>query len=234
MIRNFFTTALRNLTRNKTYAFINISGLAVGIAVCLTIFLIIRFETSFDTFHAKREQIYRVVTKFSDPSGVSYSAGVPVPLPVALRQDYPQLPAVAAIFGDNNAQIQVLNEENQIVKKFKEETGVFFTEPSFFAVFDFPWLAGDPATALRDPNTAVLTKATAEKYFGSWQVAIGKTIKRNDRNILTITGVLENPPANTDFQFKVVVSYPTLSNYGSDDWGTVNSNHMCNILLPPG
>ncbi|MBD0368781.1 MAG: ABC transporter permease, partial [Flavisolibacter sp.] len=154
MFRNYLKTAFRNLQRNKSYAVINVLGLAVGIAVCLIIFLIVQFELSFDQFHTKKERIYRVITQFNDPTGVFYSAGVPFPLPRALKNDFPQLKQVAAIYGDNNTQIQVLNEGGEIEKKFREESGVFFTEPAFFKIFDFKWLSGHPATALAEPNSA--------------------------------------------------------------------------------
>ena len=89
MIKNYFKTALRNLLRNKTYAMINITGLAVGIASCLLIFLVIQFETSFDTFHKKKDNIYRVVSEFHSPDGVFHSPGVPFPVTDALRIDFP-------------------------------------------------------------------------------------------------------------------------------------------------
>ncbi|MBD0285995.1 MAG: ABC transporter permease, partial [Flavisolibacter sp.] len=232
MFRNYFKTAFRSLQRYKSYSIINILGLAIGIAVCLIIFLIVQFELSFDRFHTKKDRIYRVLTQFNDPTGVSYSAGVPFPLPRALKNDFPQLEQVAAIYGDDNTQIQVLNESGGIEKKFKEETGVFFTQPSFFEIFDFTWLSGSPATALAEPNSAVLTKETADKYFGNWKEAIGKTFKRNNGKTFKVTGILDDVPKNTDFQFKVIGSYNTLNSSTSDDWVTVSSNNMCYLLLP--
>ncbi|MBA2562318.1 MAG: ABC transporter permease, partial [Chitinophagaceae bacterium] len=102
MLRNFFKTAFRSLKRNKSYSLINIIGLGVGIAVCLMIFLIIQFETSFDRFHSKKDRIYRVLTELRNPSGTNYNKGVPLPLPATLKQDFPQLEKVAAIYADNN------------------------------------------------------------------------------------------------------------------------------------
>lgn len=232
MFRNFFKTAFRNIRRNKAYSLINITGLGVGIAICLMIFLIIQFETSFDGFHSKKDRIYRVLTEFRDPSGNSFSAGVPFPLPATLRQDFPQLEKVAAIYADKNTLLSVMDDgEQKATKKFKEEDGVFFTEPSFFEIFDFEWLSGDPASALNDPLSIVLTKEIAEKYFGSWKNAIGKTINRNNKKLLKVTGILGSVPRNTDFQFKAIASYKTFMN-PSDDWATVNSNNVCYVLLP--
>src|SRR4051812_24155136 len=121
MIKNYFKTAWRSLLRNKSYAAINIIGLAIGIASCLLIFLIIRFETSFDNFHSKRASIYRVVTAFSNPDGVHLSGGTPLPLAEGLRIDFPQLKQVAAIFRNDGSHYSVGNSsKGEAIKKFKE------------------------------------------------------------------------------------------------------------------
>src|SRR6476620_3557708 len=170
MFKNYFKTAFRNITRNRTYTFINIAGLAVGIAVCMMIFIIIQFQTSFENFHSKKDRIYRVLTEYhhSDAPDIFYGRGVPAPLPAALKTNFPQAERVAVIYSEGNDQIQVLDDNGQPVKKFKEEQGVFFTEPSLFDIFDFKWLAGSP-TSLNNLNSAVITKTIAEKYFGDWQ-----------------------------------------------------------------
>ncbi|MEP6614929.1 MAG: ABC transporter permease [Ginsengibacter sp.] len=232
MIRNFFKTAIRNLLRNKTYTTINILGLALGLSVCLIIFAIISFETGFDKFHHKKDRIYRVLTEFHDVTGVNTSAGVPFPLPQAIKAEYPQLEKVTSVFSNGNDQIIILDDKDNLQNKFKEETGVFFTDPSFFEIFDFPWITGTPSS-LNEPNNAALTKSTAIKYFGDWKKAIGKTIRRNNKQDLKISGIIQDPPANTDFQLKIVVSFKTMKN-PTDDWGSVSSSMGCYILLPPG
>jgi ABC-type transport system, involved in lipoprotein release, permease component len=231
MFKNYFKTAIRNLTRNKTYTAINVFGLAIGVAVCLIIFLVIRFETSFDTFHKKKDRIYRVISEFHDANGVNTNSGVPFPLPKTLRADFPQLEKVSAIYSPGEVQTEVLDSDGQISKKLKEKTGAFFTEPDFFAIFDFKWLTGSPSS-LADPNTAALSKTTAEKYFGDWKMAIGKTLKMDNRWDLKIIGILEDVPANTDFQFKIVASFKTLKAAASTDWVTVSSSMGCYFLLP--
>ncbi len=232
MFKNYLKTAFRNLSRNKSYTAINVFGLGAGIAICLILFLIVQFESSFDNFHKKKDRIYRVLTEFKDPSGDNFSAGVPFPLPAALRNDFPQLDKVSSVYADENTLLTIMDEKNKKpINKFKEEKGVFFTEPPFFDIFDFTWIEGNPQS-INEPNTAALTEETAEKYFGSWKNAIGKTIKRNNKKLLKITGILANPPANTDFQFKVVISNKTSNNYNSDDWVTVSSSQECYVLLP--
>lgn len=232
MFKNYLKTAIRNLTRNKTYTSINVFGLATGIAVCLIIFLVIRFETSFDTFHKNKDRIYRVITEFHDDNGTSYNSGVPFPLPRTLRTDFPQVEKVAAIYNDSNEQLAILNSSGGVVKKFKEQTGVFFTEPDFFDIFDFKWLTGS-ASSLAEPNTAVVTKTIAEKYFDDWKQAVGKIVRLEDKKELKITGVIDDVPANTDFQFKVVGSFKTLEAASRNDWVSVSSDMGCYLLLPP-
>lgn len=231
MIKNYFKSAFRNLLKNKTYTSINVSGLAIGIAVCLIIFLVIQFETSFDTFHKKKDRVYRVLTEFHDANGINPSQGVPAPLARALRNDFPQLEKVTSIYSVGDDQIAIVDESGHIIKKFKEETGVFFTEPEFFDIFDFKWMTGNPAS-LSEPNTAALTKSTAEKYFGDWKQAVGKMIKRNNKQDFKIAGIIEDVPANTDFQLKVIASFKTLKSATSTDWQTVSSAMECYLLLP--
>ncbi|HEY6974933.1 MAG TPA: ABC transporter permease, partial [Chitinophagaceae bacterium] len=237
MFKNYFKTAFRNLVRNKNYTIINIAGLAVGIAVCMVIFIIIQFQTSFDNFHSKKDRIYRVLTEYhhADAPDIFYGPGVPLPMPQGLRTAFPQIEQVTTIYTEGNDQLLVLDNSGQTVKKFKEEKGVFFTEPSFFNIFDFPLLAGSYST-LKDPNNALLTKEIAEKYFGDWKSAIGKVIRWNNSEVLKVTGILATIPANTDFQLKVVIAYGT--GYTKDflkstNWDGTGSTYGCYILLPP-
>jgi putative ABC transport system permease protein len=239
MFKNYFKTAFRNLSRHKNYTIINISGLAAGIAVCIIIFIIIQFHLSYDNFHKKKDRIYRVLTEYhhADAAEIFYGYGVPIPMPAGIRNNFPQVEKVAPIYSEGNDQILVLDNNGQSIKKFKEQKGVYVTEPSFFEIFDFPLLAGNPATVLKDPNSAVLTKEIADKYFGDWRTAVGKTIKWNNHDVLKITGVLATIPPNTDFGLKVVISYGTgrTANFAkSNDWGSTGSSFGAYILLAPG
>ena len=230
MLENYLKTAGKNLRSHKSYVAMNTIGLAVGIAACLLVFLLIQYETSFDNFHKNKERIYRVVSAIKTANGIDYSKGSAYPVAEALRTDYPQLEYVARTYGRDNQQITVVNDQvGGAQKKFKEN--VFFAEPEFFDMFNFPLLAGDSKTALSEINTAVISQETAKKYFGDWHTAIGKFIKyNNDKNkICKITGVLENIPANTDFPLEVVFSFKTSDTEegAKDDWsgqdGTLNT-----------
>lgn len=237
MIRNYIKTAWRNLVRNKSYAAINITGLAIGIAACLLIFLIVTFETSFDNFHTKKDQIYRVISTVPASNGGGFISGVPVPVADGLRAEYPQLKGVVNIFQSGGSHFTISDKSNNS-KKFKEDF-TFFVDPQFFDMFDFAWLAGDKKTALNEPNTVVLTQDEAEKFFGDWHSAIGKTIKFETNNNLKVTGILKNMPANTDFPLKVVISFATQKLKGffyavhKTDWVSISGQYYCFILLPP-
>ena len=235
MIRNYFLNFFRNLSRHRSYTTINITGLTTGIAVCLLIFVIIRFETSFDGYHAKADRLYRVLTEYHHEGGpIFYGAAAPMPLPSVIKTAIPNLKMSSGIYASGDDQILVLDNKGQTEKKIKEKKGLFAVEPDFFRMFDFPWLAGDPGSSLKDPHSAVLTKETAIKYFGDWQNALGRTINV-DNMLMKVTGILATIPANTDFQFKIVVPYgPLLGFNAGDDWSGSSGTHDCYILLPQG
>ncbi|HEY4198727.1 MAG TPA: ABC transporter permease, partial [Mucilaginibacter sp.] len=246
MFKNYLKIARRNLVRNKSYAAINITGLAVGIAVCMVIFIIIQFQTSFDNFHAKKDRTYRMLTEFQyEGSGnINYKTAIPFPMPVGLKTAFPQIEQVAPIFVSHDDQLLILDNNGNTEKDFKEQHGVFYMDPSFFKIFDFPILAGSYAS-LKDPNNVLLTKETAEKYFGDWKKAMGRTIKlqmggymfEHGVDLLKVSGILASIPANSDFQMKVVVSYGTgfTGDYlsKSNDWDGNVGGFGCYILLPP-
>src|ERR1700733_3584595 len=109
MIKNYLKTAWRSLLRNKSYAAINVAGLAIGIAACLLIFLVVHFETSFDNFHAYKDHIFRVITVNSGADGISHDSGVPLPIGEGLRADFPELKQVAEIFQNDGSHCSVQN-----------------------------------------------------------------------------------------------------------------------------
>ena len=234
MIKNYLKTALRNLKRNKSYAVINVAGLAVGIAASLLIFLIIQFETSFDNFHKKKDNIYRIGSKFETQDGADYSDGVSFPVAEAVRVDFPQIKEVASIFRQGN---QITIEQGNGQSKKLTEDNFYYAEPQFFKMFDFGWLKGSAESSLNDPHGAVLTQATAEKYFGDWQNAIGKTFTYANKTIYKVSGILQNAPANSDFPFAVIVPYSALKNTNVNsnltDWVSTFGGAYTFVVLPP-
>jgi putative ABC transport system permease protein len=243
MFKNYFKTAFRSLIGNRNYTIINIAGLAVGIAVCMMIFIIIQFQTSFDNFHSKKDRIFRVLTEYHNADAVKTGKDVPFPLPDGLKITFGQIEQVAPVWASHNDNLQI-PENNGTLKTFKENKGVFFLGPSFFKMFDYPLLAGS-YESLKDPNNVFLTKEIAEKYFGDWETALGKTINlkaggslfSHSTDVLKVTGILETIPANTDFQLKLVVAFGTGItgfNLKNTDWqDRTNSDFGCYVLLPP-
>jgi putative ABC transport system permease protein len=233
MFKTYLTTAIRNLSRHKANATINVAGLMVGFAAFLVIFIVIGFEKSFDDFHPAKKNIYRVVRIGKNPANREYRTGVPFPVTLGLRADLPQLANAAAIASDGNVQVNILAPDGSTQKRFKEQNGVFFAEPNFFQVFNFPLVEGDIKTALKEPNTALLTKEIAAKYFGDWRTAIGKTLKL-DGTLTKITGILNTLPVNTDFPLKVVISYATLMTYvDMKNWANISDENYCFVQLTP-
>jgi predicted permease len=232
MFKNYFLTAIRNFRRNKSYSLINTLGLSVGIAACFLIFLVVQFESSFDDFHPKKNSIYRVGTEFHTQDGISYSDGVSFPVANGLRLDFPQIKEVASIFRNSG---QVTIEDGTAQKKLQEDY-FFYAEPQFFNMFNFPFLSGSAKTSLNNPNNAVLTQATAEKYFGNWRSAIGKTIMYENKNLYTVTGIIKNIPSNSDFPLSVVVPYSALQQTGIknnlNDWVSTFGGAYTFVVLP--
>lgn len=252
MFKNYFKTAFRSLIRNRNYTIINIAGLAVGIAVCLLIFIIIQFQTSFDNFHAKKDRVFRVLTEshHADAGNITYAKNVPFPMPNGLKAEFPQLQQIAPVYASHNDELQVLDDNGAPVKNFKEQSGVFYTSPSFFNMFNFPLLAGSHES-LKDPNNVLLTKEIAETYFGDWKTAMGKTIRitgyysmgaalfQFPANALKVSGILATIPANTDFQLKLVIAWGTDftgdAQYGFQQpgWDGSAPDFGCYVLLAP-
>lgn len=240
MFKNYFHVALRNAFRHKSYSLVNVLGLAGGLAVCLLIFLVVRYESSFDNWHAKRDHIYRVVSLFKFPTGPDYEPGVAFPTASTLRKDYPQLKSVASLVSFGPTQVNPIGESEAggAPKMFKEPGGVLYAEPAFLSMFDFGFTAGDRERALQEPNTVLLTQAAALKYFGGWQQAMGKALKLENGLLVRVTGILNDPPPNTDFPLKVLVSYSSLQHTWvssfNNNWTATFAQHYCFVELPDG
>jgi putative ABC transport system permease protein len=239
MFKNYFKIAWRNLLRNKSYATINVTGLAIGIAACLLIFLIVQYETSFDGFHTQKDSIYRIVSVSSGPDGVHPGAGTPMPLLEGLKLDFPQVKQMGNIMKNDGSHYAVGDGRNTgSLKKFKEDLA-YYADPGFFKIFDFKWLAGDKNTALAEPNAIVLSRNEADKFFGDWHTAVGKIIRYENKRDLKVTGIFEDTPPNTDFPMKLAVSWITLVgkdgdlNGNAQDWVSSFGDRNCYVILPP-
>jgi putative ABC transport system permease protein len=194
------------MKKHKGYTFINIAGLAVGIACTILIFLWVKDELSYDRFHENADRIYRVVASTSD-DGVPTNANGSFGVGPALKKDFSEIIETVRIrkMGQNVKRYIGYKD-----KKFYESR-FFFAEPTIFTVFDFPLIKGDPTTALDDPNSIVLTEAMAKKYFGN-EDPIGKIIEADPYNdgelmLFRITGIAKNTPSHSHFHFDFIASY---------------------------
>lgn len=232
MFKNYFVTTIRKLSRQKNYTAINVLGLALGMACCLFIFLIIQYELRFDRFHSKFDHIYRIVTDEKINDIVSETMGSPIPMAAALRQDFPNLEKVAVVFGNYGGLFAVAQDDGT-VQRIQENERVAFVEPEFFEIFDFPWIAGDPKS-LAEPNGVALTEEFAQKFFGNAD-PLGRTIRMDNQFDLKVIGVVKNFPSHTDFPFSVLISWKTLPQTGWDveAWGNLSSNVNTYVVLPP-
>jgi len=236
MFKNYFKTAWRNIVRNKAFSLINITGLSIGMAASLLLFIVVEYEMSYDRFQPNHDRIYRVVTQDKFDKDITYNSGIPVAALKALRTDLPhiQFGALKSIYG---SQVTIPSAGNASGDKFILKTGIFFIEPEIFNIFHYDWLAGG-TDALKDPNNIVLDERTATTYFGNWQQAMGKTMVLDNAITLKVSGILKNAPANTDLPLSVLVSYETLKLHGdayyhSDNWNSTSSNFNIFALLPP-
>lgn len=229
MLKNYFKTALRNLARRKGHAAINIAGLVAGFAAFLVIFLVVNYENSYDDFHSNKKSVYRVIRAGRSGDNRDYRTGVPFPVSFALRTDFPQLKRVASFYSSPNEQISIPQAGLPGGRNFKEKR-IFAADPEFFSMLDFKLTTGS-FKSMGEPNTVLLTKEMAAKYFGDWQSAMGQTINMG-RIGLKVTGILENPPSNTDFPLNIVVSYATLVEHANmDDWGGIDDSNYCFVQL---
>ena len=219
MFKSYFIVAWRNLIRRKTYAVINILGLSVAICVCIVIFLITHYELSTDAFHPDKERIYRVVEVVRDHNGhVEEAASVPADLSLAAHDKLTGVEDIAS-YALYSAKIGVwdgggkgIRYDNQIEGTRLPSTLLAGTE--YFRVFPYEWLAGNSSTALTAPNTVVLTKASALKFFGNVppEQLIGQDMVFNDSLIVRITGIIKDWTSHTDHPFTEFISYSTHDN----------------------
>ncbi|HEY0743428.1 MAG TPA: ABC transporter permease [Chryseosolibacter sp.] len=207
MFQNYYTVFTRTFIKQKGYSFLNVFGLAIGIACFLLIALYIKDEYSFDRMHSKADRIYRIHEIFEADGVGERSASQPFPVAEALKNDYNgQVVETVRFFNFQAPTLAVATTDN--TKEFNEGR-LFFTDSTFFNVFDFKLLKGDPKTALSETHTVVLTESTSRKYFGDAD-PVGKFLKFQGNTNLMVTAVMEDVPVNTHFQFDFLVSFETL------------------------
>jgi len=238
MFKNYFKTALRSFSKNKVTTAINVLGLSIGISSALIIFMVIQYDFSFDKYEPGKENIYRIVT---DGDGWKNS-GVPVPLHQNM-QGISGIQNISAIlqFNDENIKVSIPKGNNRTLQNFKKQEGIVFTSDAYFSIFPHQWIAGNEKTALGNPNKVVLSESYAKRYFPgiSPDKLIGRTIAFSDTILTSITGIVQDLKANSDFEYKIFISLPTIAattlkkNYSWDEWDNTNSNFQTIVKLYP-
>jgi len=222
MVKNYLKIALRSLLKNKVYAFLNIFGLTVGITCSLLIFLYVQDEVTYDGNHSQADNIYRVSCEYFLPNDGGSEKWAPISAYVAqyFVSDYPEILESVRFQRNTNIVVQKTGQ----TERFYET--VVYADSNVFNVFDYDLLEGNPLTALKEPNTGVISKTTALKYFGRTDV-IGETLELPDfQYLLTVTGVLDKIPSNTHLKFDMLVSFETLRAAGrvSPTWWNFNTH----------
>ncbi len=233
MLKNYFITAIRNVIHQKGSALINIAGLTLGITCSLILFLMVKHILSFDTYHTKKDRIYRVVSQTEGNKGKRQSSGIPPVLPDAFRSDFPEAEEVVFTTYRSDAMVTIPQPSPLEPKKYMEESGIVYTEPAFFKIFDRPMLIGEAERALDEPNEAIISKRWALKYFGKEDAR--NEILKFDTIEYKVTAVMEDFPSNTDFPFDLMLSYSTIKSENEKaGWNSVWSDEHCYFLLREG
>lgn len=229
MLKNYFKIAFRNLWRHKIFSLINIMGLAIGMTACILIYLYVSFELSYDSFHGKADRIYRVVSDLKTPDELIRQSGPAAAVAPNIKDEFPEVSAFVRITTWDDIAVKRGNI------KLIEKT-ITWADSSFFEVFDFGLLKGDPHTALKEPHTVVLSEKTARKYFGKTD-PIGQTLQFADGSLVAkVTGIMKDIPENSQIKAELLLSMSTISTDmypGLDkDWGSYGG--YAYLLLKPG
>ena len=234
MFRNYFKISLRNLLRNKGFSFINLFGLTIGITCCLLIGLYIANELSFDKYHANADRIWRVSRLFTNKDGSMrlHLGHLAPPFAPLLKNEFPDIEEATRLFSYN----ATFRHGDQLYI----EDQFYAAEPNFLKIFDVPFIAGDPGTALNDPLTMILSESTAKKYFGENYMAqdpLSQTMKFDSRADFKITGIYKDFPYNSHMHPEILASFETMRDtnfYGEEQLRTNFGNNAFStyLLLP--
>jgi putative ABC transport system permease protein len=203
MIKNYLLTALRNIRKHKGYSFINIAGLAIGMACCLLILIFILTELSYDRFHARADRIYRLGLNAVMGERIIHMPISNNPTATVLLKDYPEV--------ENAVRIRPWRRRASVTHEAQQfyESGIFWADRSFFEIFSFRLISGDIETVLQNANSIVLTESMAQKYFGRRDPR-GEILRVNNQTDFTVTGVCQDVPPLSHFRFDMLASFETI------------------------
>ncbi|UII77706.1 ABC transporter permease [Flagellimonas sp. HMM57] len=225
MLKNYIKIAWRNLLRNKSFSFLNIIGLSIGLAVTALILIWINFETGIDQFHEKKDRIYQVYNEYPIDGEIWTWNSTPKIMAPTIKAEYPELEYVSRFFYDT----EFLFSKGQ--KRIKS-TGTI-VDPDFLNIFSFPLVEGEKASVLENVNSVIITETFAKKLFGN-KPAVGKVVKVDNTDTFTVTGILKDLPDNTEFDFEFLMSWKYLRQKGWDDENWSNNSIATYALLREG
>ena len=220
MIRNYVKIAFRNILKQKSYTFLNVAGLSLGMAASLLILQYVKYERSFDTFHDRAADTYRIQYNVYHQNKLNFESAVAVPAITSfLKKNFPEVEHASKILRRSAVMAHVRSSGEEV--KFQEED-MFFAEPEFMEMFNYPVISGDPKTGLDGVNKVMVSEETARKYFGN-EDAIGKRIMMNGISPFEVTGVFKNVPENSHIHFDFLISYGTINAWSENasevGWG---------------
>ncbi|WP_259015964.1 ABC transporter permease [Emticicia fluvialis] len=222
---------LRVLVRNRLFTFLNVFGLALGMAGGILVFQLVKYHLSVDTYHKNADRIYRAVVDLHLEDGsIEKEKGSAYQLHQTWAKEYPAIEKTTYLA---HQPLTISVARNGEVRKYAERESAAFTNADYFKIFDYEWKAGKPEV-LENPNQVVITERYARKFFGN-DNPLGKVIKLESKQEVVVAGVLKDYPANTDLKTDIFVSLPTLKilvpEYGYQDWGWIDSSRETFVML---
>ncbi len=228
LLKNYFLSLARNAVRDKFYFLLNLLGLAVGITATILIFIYIQDQLTYDKQNENYERIYRLEGDFFINEKQDLIAIVQIPLAPTLKDEYPEVEEYARIIYTRGlGQPSFYFEKGE--DAFKEDS-IAFADSTIFKVFTIPFVTGDPATALNEPYTMVISESMANKYFGTWDV-VGESMKALDGSDYTIKGVFKDLPSNVHMRYNGLLSVATIEElFGSERFNDRSANSFWNVV----
>jgi putative ABC transport system permease protein len=227
MFRNYLLISLRSLRKHRSYSIINIAGLGLGLAACLLLVTWIVHELSYDKFHQEAARIYRSSLEYSFGGQTAKTAVSPTALLPTLEKNFAEVETGVRLYNPSSWNPFIVRRGETLFQEGK----FFYADSTFFKIFSFPLIAGNTTTALTQPNSVVLTRTTAKKYFGE-EDPMGKTLQVNNDKEYIVTGVMEDVPSNSLLQFDFVGSFASLAAAKEQIWWS--ANYQTFVLLAPG
>lgn len=217
MLRNFIKISWRKIKSDKTFSFINILGLSIGLTITILLFLFVMQERSFDKMYPNKERIYRVIFQTNDQRNNEIWATVPAGLKPAASTEIPEIEKSARLWDHDFGKTASIEANNQ---QFTEPK-LYYADAEFFQIFQMDFIYGNPQQQLKRPNTVVLSKSTSEKYFGK-KNPIGQTISIDDEKKMEVTGVYKDFPTNSSLDGNMIASFSTVGFYKEPSWGNAS------------